>query len=198
LSPFQRDALATISSSCDHLLHLVNNILDLSKIDAGRMELAISDFEVAALAYEVAAFFQNACEEKFIGLRTVGISEQTGVFVRGDEGKLRQILINLLGNAVKFTANGCVTLRISKEGKRSWRFEVEDTGPGIPSELQGRIFEPFQQGPEAKGKGAPGSGWQLQNDKPKSWEAPCKCAPRRGKGPFSLSSLICRRQLLAG
>jgi signal transduction histidine kinase/CheY-like chemotaxis protein/sensor domain CHASE-containing protein len=158
LSPFQRDALATISSSCDHLLHLINNILDLSKIDAGRMELAISDFDVAALAYEVAAFFQNACEEKFIGLRTVGPSERTGVFVRGDEGKLRQILINLLGNAVKFTATGCVTLRISKEGKRRWRFEVEDTGPGIPPELQDRIFEPFQQGPEAKGKGGTGLG----------------------------------------
>jgi signal transduction histidine kinase/CheY-like chemotaxis protein len=158
LSPFQRDALATISSSCDHLLHLINNILDLSKIDAGRMELAISDFDVAALAYEVVAFFQNSCEEKFIGLRTVGLSEQTGVFVRGDEGKLRQILINLLGNAVKFTAAGCVTLRISREGKRRWRFDVEDTGPGIALDLQDRIFEPFQQGPEAKGKGGTGLG----------------------------------------
>ena len=158
LSPFQRDALATISSSCDHLLHLINNILDLSKIDAGRMELAISDFDVAALAYEVAAFFQNACEEKFIGLRTIGLAEHSGVFVRGDEGKLRQILINLLGNAVKFTASGCVTLRIAKDGKRRWRFDVEDTGPGIPPALQPRIFEPFQQGPEAKGRGGTGLG----------------------------------------
>ena len=158
LSPFQRDALATISSSCDHLLHLINNILDLSKIDAGRMELAISDFEVAAVAHEVAAFFQNACEEKFIGLRTIGLAEHTGVFVRGDEGKLRQILINLLGNAVKFTSSGCVTLRVSKDEKRHWQFEVEDTGIGIPTDLQRRIFEPFQQGPEAKGKGGTGLG----------------------------------------
>jgi signal transduction histidine kinase len=94
LSPFQRDALATISR--DHLLHLINNILDLSKIDAGGMELAISDFDLAALAYEVAAFFQNACEEKLIGLRTIGLTEHSGAYVRGDEGKLRQILINLL------------------------------------------------------------------------------------------------------
>jgi signal transduction histidine kinase/CheY-like chemotaxis protein len=158
LSPFQRDALATISSSCDHLLHLVNTILDLSKIDAGRMELAISDFDLSALGYEVAAFFQNACEEKVIGLRTIGLAEYSGVCVRGDEGKLRQILINLLGNAIKFTASGCVILRIAKEEKRRWRFEVEDTGPGISPELQLRIFEPFQQGPEAKGKGGTGLG----------------------------------------
>ena len=158
LSPFQRDALATISSSCDHLLHLINNILDLSKIDAGRMELAISDFDLASLAYELTAFFQNACEEKLIGLRTIGLAEHSGAYVRGDEGKLRQILINLLGNAVKFTTNGCVTLRISKEEKRRWRFEVEDTGPGISPELRQRIFEPFQQGPEAKGQGGTGLG----------------------------------------
>jgi len=158
LSPFQRDALATISSSCDHLLHLINNILDLSKIDAGRMELAISDFDLTALAYEIGAFFQNACEEKLIGLRTIGLAEHSGAYVRGDEGKLRQILINLLGNAVKFTTNGCVTLRISKEEKRRWRFEVEDTGPGISPELRQRIFEPFQQGPEAKGQGGTGLG----------------------------------------
>ncbi len=158
LSPFQRDALATISSSCDHLLHLINNILDLSKIDAGRMELAISDFDLAALGYELAAFFQNACEEKLIGLRTIGLAEHPGAYVRGDEGKLRQILINLLGNAVKFTTTGCVTLRISKEEERRWRFEVEDTGPGISAELRQRIFEPFQQGLDAKGKGGTGLG----------------------------------------
>jgi signal transduction histidine kinase/FixJ family two-component response regulator len=158
LSPFQRDALATISSSCDHLLDLINNILDLSKIDAGRMELAISDFDVAALAYEVATFFQNACEEKLIGLRTIGLSDHTGIFVRGDEGKLRQVLINLLGNAVKFTTSGCVTLRVAKDKKRRWRFEVEDSGPGIPPALQRLIFEPFQQGPDAKGKGGTGLG----------------------------------------
>jgi signal transduction histidine kinase/CheY-like chemotaxis protein len=158
LSPFQRDALATISSSCDHLLHLINDILDLSKIDAGRMEVANSDFDLAALAYEVAAFFQNGCEEKLIGLRTVGLEEHAGLCVRGDEGKLRQVLINLLGNAVKFTAVGCVTLRITKAGKKRWRFEVEDTGPGIAPDLLRRIFDPFQQGPEAKGKGGTGLG----------------------------------------
>jgi signal transduction histidine kinase len=138
LSPFQRDALATISSSCDHLLQLINNILDLSKIDAGRMELAVSDFDLVALAYEVAAFFQNACEEKLLGLRTVGLADHSGVCVRGDEFKLRQILINLLGNAVKFTSSGWgqpphlkrrkTTLAI--RGRRHWSWDL--AGPSMP------------------------------------------------------------------
>jgi signal transduction histidine kinase/CheY-like chemotaxis protein len=158
LTPFQRDALATISSSCDHLLNLVNNILDISKIDAGRMELTISEFDLFALAYDVIALFQNTCEEKRIGLRAIGLDENAGNFVRGDEGKLRQILINLLGNAVKFTESGRVILRISADEKRHWKFEIEDTGPGIPPELQERIFEPFQQGSQARQSGGSGLG----------------------------------------
>jgi signal transduction histidine kinase/CheY-like chemotaxis protein len=158
LTQFQRDALATISSSCDHLLNLVNNILDISKIDAGRMELTISEFDLAALAYDVIALFQNTCEEKRIGLRTIGLDEIAGIFVRGDEGKLRQILINLLGNAVKFTESGRVTLRISSDKKSRWQFEIEDTGPGIPREFQERIFEPFQQGTRPQQSGGSGLG----------------------------------------
>jgi hypothetical protein len=88
----------------------------------------------------------------------IGLEECSGACVRGDEGKLRQVLINLLGNAVKFTTSGCVTLRISKDKKRRCRFEVEDTGSGISLDLQRRIFEPFQQGAEAKGKGGTGLG----------------------------------------
>ena len=158
LTPFQRDALATISSSCDHLLNLINGILDLSKIDAGRMDLTISEFDVTALAYEVTALFQNECEEKRIGLRTIGPPTDANVFVKGDEGKLRQVLINLLGNAVKFTTVGRVTLRIAVDDKRHWQFEIEDTGPGIPLELQERVFEPFQQGPNAQHSGGSGLG----------------------------------------
>lgn len=158
LHPFQRDALATISSSCDHLLHLINEILDLSKIDAGRMELETADFDLVSLVRELTALFQHPCEEKQLGLRVEGLDGLRALSVHGDVGKLRQVLINLLGNAVKFTQRGRVTLCLAPVEKNSWQFEVSDTGIGIPLEAQGTIFKPFQQGPGARGHGGTGLG----------------------------------------
>ena len=157
LHPFHRDAVATIASSCDHLLQLVNEILDLSKIDAGRMELALVDFGLPALGDELAAMFQHPCEEKGLGLKVEGFDEFSG-YVRGDAGKLRQVLINLLGNAVKFTEEGRIILRAVSAGENRVRFEVADTGPGIAPELHELIFQPFQQGPGARGRGGTGLG----------------------------------------
>jgi len=158
LSPFQRDALTTISSSCEHLLRLIDDILDLSKIDAGRLELVYSEFDVADFVYGICALFQNSCEQKGIGLRIVGLNEPAAFLVRGDEGKLRQVLINLVGNALKFTTEGFISLGIEVQTDNFWRFTVADTGPGIPKELCERIFEPFQQGPDARFKGGAGLG----------------------------------------
>jgi signal transduction histidine kinase/CheY-like chemotaxis protein len=158
LHPFQRDAVATIASSCDHLLHLINEILDLSKIDAGRMELASVDFDLAALVRELAALFQHPCEEKKLGLVVEGLADRRTLTVRGDEGKLRQVLINLLGNAVKFTERGRITLRVLPEPSDAWHFAVEDTGAGIAPDAQPLIFKPFQQGPGARGRGGTGLG----------------------------------------
>jgi signal transduction histidine kinase/CheY-like chemotaxis protein len=158
LHPFQRDALATIASSCDHLLNLINEILDLSKIDAGRMELDTADFDLAGLVHELAALFQHPCEEKKLGLRVEGLDGLRSLPVRGDVGKLRQVLINLLGNAVKFTERGRVALRLCRGEANTWAFEVSDTGPGVVSEAQRVIFEPFQQGPGARGRGGTGLG----------------------------------------
>jgi signal transduction histidine kinase/DNA-binding NarL/FixJ family response regulator len=158
LLPFQQQAVHTIERSSDHLLHLINEILDLSKIDAGRMELARSDFDLFAAAREVAAMFEGPCEEKNLALCITGISGQrSGIPVVGDERKLRQVLINLLGNAVKFTEHGVVSFRLLQQGQHRWRFEVEDTGAGIVCELKERVFEPFQQG-YAVGTGGTGLG----------------------------------------
>ena len=158
LHPFQRDALATISSSCDHLLHLINEILDLSKIDAGRMELEPSEFDLLALVYELTALFQHPCEEKKLGLRVDGLDRMRSLPVCGDEGKLRQVLINLLGNAVKFTERGRIVLTVAPGEGSACTFSVLDTGPGIVAEAQRAIFEPFQQGPGGRGSGGTGLG----------------------------------------
>ncbi|HEY5753576.1 MAG TPA: CHASE domain-containing protein [Chthoniobacterales bacterium] len=146
LAPFQRDAVATIASSGQHLLHLVNEILDLSKIEADRMELQPDKFDLLSLTRELAAMFQQRCEEKGLGLRIEWLGNEERRMVEGDEGKLRQVLINLLGNAVKFTDEGHVSLRVTPEPENRCRFEVEDTGIGVPPGMAMAIFEPFQQG----------------------------------------------------
>jgi signal transduction histidine kinase/ActR/RegA family two-component response regulator len=155
LPPEQHDSISGISSSGRHLLGLINEILDLSKIEAGRMELHAVDFDLTALANGLAATFHPLCARKKIVFRLdIGNGKN---FVRGDEAKLRQILINLVGNAVKFTDAGEVCLRISPFNGH-WHFEVFDTGLGIPENEQSEIFKPFHQGSSARHQGGTGLG----------------------------------------
>lgn len=158
LPPFHRDAVATILRSGDHLLHLINEILDLSKIDAGRMEVTEVDFDLNALLRELVAMFHQRCEEKQIGLKLEAPEKDRPFIVHGDEGKLRQVLINLLSNAVKFTHWGRITLRAVSKENNEWYFEVEDTGIGIPEPELSTIFEPFQLGSAGRSKGGTGLG----------------------------------------
>jgi CheY-like chemotaxis protein len=148
LAPFHRDAVRTISKSSNHLLHLINEILDLSRIDAGKMEVYPTDFDLGKLVDYIVGMFSPSCEEK--GLQLEVELEQSGLTVNGDEGKLRQVLVNLVGNAVKFTERGQVVLRVRRAGQE-WRFEVGDTGPGIAADGQKLAFEPFYRGECSKG-----------------------------------------------
>jgi signal transduction histidine kinase/CheY-like chemotaxis protein len=157
LPPEQRDGIAGIAASGRHLLGLINEILDLSKIEAGRMELHPIDFDLAVLADGLAATFRPLCAQKKIGFR-LEITADENRCVRGDEGKLRQVLINLAGNAVKFTGAGQVTVRILKQPCARWRFEVFDTGLGILPEEQKEIFKPFHQGSGVQHQGGTGLG----------------------------------------
>jgi signal transduction histidine kinase/CheY-like chemotaxis protein len=159
LDRLQRDAVETIAGSSAHLLHLINEILDLSKIDAGRMEVSRAAFDLQALVREIAVMFQPLCDEKRLMLRVEGVERQRARSILGDSAKLRQVLINVLGNAVKFTERGAVTLLVTEPVSGQWRFEVLDTGPGIPNEIRDRIFEPFQQG--GHGKGGTGLGLSI-------------------------------------
>ena len=157
LASEQRDAISGISLSGQHLLGLINEILDLSKIEAGRMELNPDDFDLTNLGRGLTATFQPLCARKRIGFRVILEGAEKGP-VRGDEGKLRQILINLLGNAVKFTSAGEVCLRCKNVFADQWLFEVIDTGHGIPPEELEHIFKPFHQGVNSQHLGGTGLG----------------------------------------
>jgi signal transduction histidine kinase len=156
LTDKQRKGIETIRTSGEHLLALINDVLDLSKIEAGREELHQSDFNLQNLVRTLSTMFHMRCEQK--GLRWRVEDELSATPVHGDEKKLRQVLINLLGNAVKFTEEGEVVLKVSTCGEHRYRFEVADTGPGIPTDRQATVFEAFQQEEGGWEKGGTGLG----------------------------------------
>lgn len=143
LTSKQQNGLGTIQHCGEHLLTLINDILDLSKIESRKMEIYLSDFHFPVFLNNIAEIFRIRAEQKNIAFRYTPLSPLP-TLVRGDEQKLRQILINLLGNAVKFTETGGVVFKVGEhEGKI--RFQVEDTGIGIAPEKLTEIFLPFHQ-----------------------------------------------------
>jgi signal transduction histidine kinase/DNA-binding NarL/FixJ family response regulator len=151
LSTLQKENLAIINQSGEHLLSLINEVLELSKIEAGRMVLKERSFDLHHLLSGLEDMFRLRAEEKDLILFFDRHSD-VPQYVWMDEGKLRQVLMNLLGNAVKFTETGSVTLRIASaavDGSRAeglrLAFEVEDTGPGIAPEELTAVFAPFEQ-----------------------------------------------------
>jgi signal transduction histidine kinase/ActR/RegA family two-component response regulator len=146
--PQRRGFLANIRSSAADLLDILNDALDLSKIEAGKVELECRPFRPAEMAESILVPFRMQALQKGVDLRWEGDSAADRVLL-GDPLRLRQVLNNLLSNAVKFTPKGSVTLRIARAGgsgeKPAYRFEVADTGIGIAAEAQGRLFESFRQ-----------------------------------------------------
>jgi len=159
LNKEQRNSLKIIESSGNHLLGLINDILDISKIEAGAMELRQENFYLIELIDAIAAMFKVRCEQKHLEWR-VSSNLEDKTLVYADQGKLRQVLINLLGNAVKFTEKGEVSLRITQQSDdhEMYRIDVIDTGQGIPKADQKNIFEPFQQEKSGFDKGGTGLG----------------------------------------
>jgi PAS domain S-box-containing protein len=148
LGPTQRQHLDTIVRSGQHLLAVINDILDMSKIEAGRVELSVAAFDLRDLVSDLAAIFRLRTNAKGLLFR-VEMAENVPFVILGDGHKLRQIFTNLLGNAVKFTERGQVIWRLRGERatEGGWRLlvDVEDTGPGIPAADLGRIFDAFVQ-----------------------------------------------------
>lgn len=151
----QRKSIETIDNSGKNLLELLNDILDISKIEAGRLEIKMVNFSLIALKDSLTKMFELQCEKK--KLKWVVNDLKEDVSVLGDEPKLRQVLINIIGNAIKFTDSGEVNFQIIPLLYDEYRFEVIDTGKGIPEESHEKIFEPFAQ-EEGAIKGGTGLG----------------------------------------
>jgi PAS domain S-box-containing protein len=150
----ERKNVATINRAGTHLLSLINDVLEITRIEAGRTTLEEAPFDLGATLLAVTEMTRIRAEAKGLVL-VVERHGELPPFVTGDAHHLRQVLINLLGNAVKYTDRGQVSLRIHAGDDNRVRFEVSDTGPGIPREDQERVFHAFYQTPagEAKGEG---------------------------------------------
>jgi PAS domain S-box-containing protein len=148
LSPEQRECATVVHESAEHLMHVINDILDFSKMEAGKLRIESVRFEMADVLEQALAIVAPAAERKALTLR----AEMPRVPlppVLGDPHRLRQVLINLLGNSIKFTERGSVTLRLSvramAEASAALRVEVIDTGIGIEPEAMDRLFRAFEQ-----------------------------------------------------
>jgi signal transduction histidine kinase len=148
LTPDQRDFLETVECSARSLLRIINDVLDFSAIEAGRLDLESAPFSLRVCLERAAGAVLPSASQKRLDF-SWNVSPQTPDFLIGDETRLRQILLNLMGNAVKFTEAGSVTTDVvaaSFDGCRvALQFAIRDTGIGIPLEKQGLIFEPFRQ-----------------------------------------------------
>lgn len=162
--PQSVDQLRLIRNSGNRLLNVVNDLLDLSRAEAGRLELHAAPFELGGLVHEVGALFQLRARDLGVGLR-LELEPALPLWLRADGPRLQQVLINLMGNALKFTKTGEVVLHVAAgvatAGRLRLRFAVIDTGPGISSDEQARLFQPYVQLPGAAASSVPGTGLGL-------------------------------------
>lgn len=148
LSKEQAEYVGTVKRSAESLLMLINDILDYSKIEAGKVTLDPQPFDLHFLAQDVVEIFKPAVAEKNVDLK-LNMTGSVDWYFRGDQGRLRQILVNLMGNAVKFTEKGQVSLDISCStdvtGTSVLKFAVKDTGPGLKEEERRALFQKYFQ-----------------------------------------------------
>lgn len=143
----QRKHLKTLYDSGDHMMALLNEILDYSKIEQGRLELERVPFSLSSIIGSIHSIYHTLCVEKGLTFEVTSTVPKDRWYI-GDKARLRQVLFNLINNAVKFTGQGSVQVHISEceiDGKNTLRMSVSDTGIGISSEAQKRIFKPFEQ-----------------------------------------------------
>ena len=150
-TPEQMSYIEAIRTCGLALASLVDEVLDVSRIESGKFDLADERVDVATLVEGVVELLAPRAQGKGLDIASF-VAPDVPAAIRGDAGRLRQVLLNLAGNAIKFTAAGGVGLRVERAGN-SLRVRVEDTGPGVPPERQAAIFEPFEQGGAGGGTG---------------------------------------------
>ena len=147
--PDQRERLGRISRAAGHLLQLLNDVLELSRIDAERLSIEAVPFELRTIVANVDNLIGSEVAARGLQFHVALAPELAGRSLLGDALRLQQVLLNIVGNAVKFTAKGSITVAIAQLAEDPQgillRFEIRDTGIGIPAEAQARIFQPFEQ-----------------------------------------------------
>lgn len=160
----QRDLVLTARNSAESLLRVINDILDLAKIESGKMQFEKLDFNLSEMAERMLDTLAESADSKDLELVLLSDPKIPNE-LRGDPGRIQQVLLNLLGNAIKFTSSGEVGLRIrhveDRESDVVLRFEVWDTGPGIPTDVRQRLFEPFEQAHSSTARRFGGTGLGL-------------------------------------
>ena len=152
IPPHRKQAVSVIRKSGDHLLSVIEGTLDIARIEGGKLTLEVRALDFPEFMQQIVGMFDLQARNKGLSFDYQPAGELPAV-VRADEKRLRQILINVLGNAVKFTVRGGVTFRV-EYGREMAVFEIRDTGPGIPAADQERIFEPFVRGSSAQAGGS--------------------------------------------
>ena len=164
LEPEQSQLVTVINQSAETLLTILDDVLDLSKIEAGKLEISPHNFVLPDLINGVANLLKQSFQRKGIDF-TVNLDEDLPVDVVGDSNRIRQIMYNLLSNALKFTEKGAVTInassKVNRQGKHTVRLEVADTGIGINPKVMARLFQPFEQADSSVARQYGGTGLGL-------------------------------------
>jgi signal transduction histidine kinase/CheY-like chemotaxis protein len=182
LSERQRDGLGVIQRSGEHLLALINDILDIAKIEAGKVAFDIVAVPLAGLLSDIREIIGVKAEQKQL-VFVCDAAHDVPNAVRADERRLRQVLLNLLANAVKFTDHGCVSLHVTLLADGRVRFTVDDTGIGIGETQREIIFEPFEQaGDEQRQRGGAGLGLGISRELMRSMGSEIRVESREGGG----------------
>ncbi len=160
----QKNYVDALQTSADNLLGIINDILDISKIEAGKVEMEVSELEVEKIAEDVLELVSFNAHKKNNEL-ILRVDNNISQYLEGDEGKCRQVLLNLVNNAVKFSENGTILVEIKNMGEienmEEIEFSVTDTGVGIASDIQEKLFKPFVQGDISYTKRYQGTGLGL-------------------------------------